>query len=114
MNRAKIRKMSELLHILRWFSSGGMGPFFLGYTESAARMEKDLAALGLRPENRDWLLHNPRGVSTLIFLILRKLLPRAAADKVIQLLLDVCELLGRFPTRKLTACFVAVSARKPV
>ena len=77
-------------------------------------MEKDLAALGLRPENRDWLLHNPRGVSTLIFLILRKLLPRAAADKVIQLLLDVCELLGRFPTRKLTACFVAVSARKPV
>jgi SAM-dependent methyltransferase len=99
---------------LRWFSSGKMSPFPLGYTEAVPQLEKDLAAAGLRAESSDWLLHNPRGISTLLFLGFRKLFPRRFADRLIHLSLFVFELLNKLPTRKVTACFVAVAARKPL
>ena len=97
---------------LRWLSRLRNAPFRLGYTESAPRLKKDLASLGLIPEKTEWLLHNPRGLSTLLILGLRKLLPRKTADIGIRLLLNTCAQLNKLPTRKLTACFVAVSARK--
>jgi len=99
---------------LRWFSSGKMSPFPLGYTEAVPQLEKDLAAAGLGAERSDWLLHNPRGISTLLFLGFRKLFPRRFADRLIHLSLFVFELLNKLPTRKVTACFVAVAARKPL
>jgi SAM-dependent methyltransferase len=103
-----------LYHPLRWFSSGRMSPFPLGYTESAPQLEKDLAAAGLHAERRGWLIHNPRGISTLLFLVFRKLLSSRVADQMILLCLRLFELLNKLPTRAITACFVAVSARKPL
>jgi hypothetical protein len=76
-------------------------------------LERDLATAGLKPENRDWLLHNPRGLSTLLFLGLRKMLAPKAADRWIHFFLNAFERLNRLPTRKITACFVAMAARKP-
>jgi hypothetical protein len=67
--------------------------------------------VGLEPEGRDWLLHNPRGVSTVLFLALRRLLGRRA-DGAVRALLAAFDLLGRLPTRAATACFHAVSARR--
>lgn len=104
---------NPLYHPLRWLSLWGMGPFPLGYTESAVKLERDLDEMGLRPYKNDWLLHNPRGVSTLLFLVLRKMLRQAVADRLIRQLQRMCEYLGRLPTRKITACFIAVAARKP-
>jgi hypothetical protein len=103
-----------LYYPLRWLSSGKMCPFPLGYTESGPQLEKDLAAVGLCPESRDWLLHNPRGISTLLFLGIRKLFCPHIADQMIDRSLRMFELLSKLPTRKVTACFVAVAARKPL
>ncbi len=104
---------NPLYHPLRWLSSWGIGPFTLGYTVSATQLERDLAAIGMMPEEREWLLHNPQGVSTLIFLGVRKILQRRKADAMIRLLLNMFEWLQRLPTKRITACFVAVAARKP-
>ena len=103
-----------LYYPLRWLSRSRVGPFALGYTESMNKLERDLNTMGLRPENRAWLLHNPRGVSTLLFLGLRKICSGRVADQLIHLLLRLCERLNNLPTRKVTACFVAVAARKPL
>lgn len=103
---------NPLYHPLRWFSHSGAAPFPLGYTESTPQLERDLAALGLQPEKRGWLLHNPRGLSTLLILGFRKMLRRQAADRLIHLFLKTCERLNNLPTRKVTACFLAVAARK--
>jgi hypothetical protein len=67
--------------------------------------------VGLEPEGRDWLLHNPRGVSTVLFLALRRLLGRRA-DGAVRALLAAFDLLGRLPTRAATASFQAVAARR--
>ncbi len=104
---------NPLYYPLRWLSGGKKAPFPLGYTASARQLEIDLAAVGLQPQKRDWLIHNPRGVSTLLFLALRKALPPRAADAGIRLVLAACEQLSRLPTRALTACFTAVAATKP-
>ena len=65
---------NPLYHILRWASKNRLAPFPLGYTETATALEKDVRGLGFEVLGRDWLLHNPRGVSTLLFLSLRKTL----------------------------------------
>jgi SAM-dependent methyltransferase len=67
---------NPLYHPLRWLSRSGLAPFPLGYTPSVTRLERDLRGVGLEPEARDWLLHNPRGLSTLLFLGLQRLLGR--------------------------------------
>jgi SAM-dependent methyltransferase len=101
-----------LYYPLRWFSSGRMSPFPLGYTESMPQLENDLVAAGLRPERRDWLLHNPRGISTLMILGMRKVFRRRLADRMIRFMLSMFDGLNALPTRKITACFIAVAARK--
>jgi hypothetical protein len=58
------------------------------------------------------LIHNPRLVSTALFMALRRTLGRRA-DGPIRFLLGSFERLGRLPTREYTACFVAVCGRKP-
>jgi SAM-dependent methyltransferase len=98
---------------LRWRSRNRLAPFPLGYTPSVTRLERDLRGVGLEPEARDWLLHNPRGVSTALFLGLRSLLGRRG-DGAVKGLLAAFDLLGRLPTGAVTACFQAVTARKPV
>lgn len=96
---------------LRWASRRKLLPFPLGYTPSVSRLEQDLRGVGLSPEGRDWLLHNPRGLSTALFLGLRRVLGRRA-DAPVGALLAAFELLGRAPTRPVTACFHAVTARR--
>ncbi|MBK9165901.1 MAG: hypothetical protein IPM24_00385 [Bryobacterales bacterium] len=56
--------------------------------------------------------HNPRAISTALFLMLARLLG-ARADRMIGGLLSAFSQLDRLPTRRLTACFQAVAARKP-
>lgn len=102
---------NPLYHPLRWASRRGWLPFKLGYTASMREMNRLLTKLGLEICANDWLLHNPRMVSTLLFLGLRKRL-RERADGPIRALLTLFAVLGRLPTRKWTACFVAVCAQR--
>lgn len=97
---------------LKWLSRTRAVPFPLGYTPGAPTLRTELHKAGLVIEAEDWLLHNPRGLSTLAFLALRRL-PKPAADAAISALLALASRLGRLPTRRLTACFQAVAARKP-
>jgi hypothetical protein len=71
-----------------------------------------LQQVGLELVATGVLIHNPRLISTLLFLGLRRLLGRRA-DPVIQALLRFFALPGRLSTRGFTACFVAACARKP-
>jgi SAM-dependent methyltransferase len=98
---------------LRWASRRGWVPFTLGFTASMAELNRLLAELDLEVVGNEWIIHNPRLVSTLVFLGLRKLLG-AHADRPIGILLRLFAGLGRLRTRRWTACFVAAGARKRV
>ena len=87
-------------------------PFYLGYTPSLRKLKCALREVGFEVEQVDWLLHNPRLISTALFLLLRRLFGRRA-DAPITFLLNCFALLGKLPTRRWTSCFQAVSARKP-
>lgn len=102
---------NPLLAPLRWYTRWRRSPYPLGYSPFFATLCKDLRAVGLVVEDHDWLIHNPRGLSTALFLGLRKLLGRRA-ERPIALLLAVFDLLGHLPTRRFTSCFQAVSATK--
>lgn len=97
---------------LRWASRRGWIPFSLGHTVSMQELNRLLAELNLEVVGNDWLLHNPRMLSTLLCLGLRKALGRRA-DRPIEALLGLFAKLGRLPTRRWTACFVAACARRP-
>lgn len=97
---------------LRLYSRTRLAPFFLGYTPSLPTLRRNLEALGMEIEDQRWLIHNPRLVSTLLFLGLRRVLGESATP-AISFLLRCFSVLGKLPTRSLTACFQAVAARKP-
>jgi SAM-dependent methyltransferase len=103
--------LNPLLAPLRWYTRWRRGPFPLGYTPFLSTLRRDLEGLGLTVEAHDWLIHNPRGFSTALFLILRRLLGRRATAPI-SCLLAIFNLLDRLPTRRFTACFQAVAARK--
>ena len=96
---------------LRWYSRTRFAPFYLGYTPRLGALKQVLGEAGFEVEQVDWLLHNPRLVSTALFLACRRLLGRWA-DGPVSWLLEAFGLLGRLPTRRWTACFQAVAARK--
>jgi len=98
--------------LLRAASRAGLTPFQLGYTPPFWELRRQLAGCGLLIVDECTLIHNPRGVSTVIFLALRKLLGKNATG-AIRWLLRGFEQLERLPTRWLTACFIAVLALKP-
>ena len=98
---------------LRWASRLRRSPFVLGYTPSASVLRQTLRRAGLEISDTRALIHNPRGLSTLLFLALRRVAgPRA--DPVIQWLLKVFAKLERLPTRGITACFLAACAARPL
>jgi SAM-dependent methyltransferase len=98
--------------VLRWASRLRGAPFHLGYTTSQAGLVKALEDAGLEVVDRGTLIHNPRGLSTVLVLALRRMLgPRA--DGPIRTLLRLFARLERLPTRGFTACFVGACARKP-
>jgi len=101
--------LNPLYYLLRWGTRRGWAPFELGATLSPAALRRMLVELGFEIESTDYLIHNPRGVSTLLFLALRRMLG-ARAQFPIRLLLGAFALLDRLPSRAITGCFVAVSA----
>jgi SAM-dependent methyltransferase len=94
---------------LRWISRLRQSPFRLGYTPSLARLRGILEQTGLRVIATSSLIHNPRGFSTMLFLTLRRM-AGSQAEGMVQWFLDVFARFERLPTRKFTACFVAVCA----
>jgi SAM-dependent methyltransferase len=103
---------NPLYGLLRWASRRDWLPFRLGYTAPLSRLVRCLEDAGLQVTAEDTLIHNPRMISTLLFRGLRLVLGRHA-DAPIRLLLACFATLGRLPTRRFTACFVAARACKP-
>ena len=97
---------------LRLLGRTRFGPFYLGYTPSMRTLKRILREAGFEVEQTGWLLHNPRLISTAGFLLLRRIFGRRA-EAPITFLLRCFALMGKLPTRRWTACFQAVSARKP-
>jgi SAM-dependent methyltransferase len=104
---------NPLYRPLRWACRRGCVSFSLGHTVSMPVLNQILSELGMEVVANEWLLHNPRVISTLLFLAIRKLFGKHA-DRPIQALLQAFASLGRLPTRRFTACFVAACARKPL
>ena len=86
-------------------------PFSLGYTPSKKRLVENLESVGLRPLGWESLLHNPRLVSTLLFLAMRRTMG-SHAEGAVSFALKSFAALERLPTRNLTSCFNAVCAEK--
>jgi SAM-dependent methyltransferase len=103
---------NPLYQLLRLLSRVGVGPFPLGYTTSLRGLIQSLEKRGLEVAGKSRLIHNPRLISTLLFLGLRRTLGKRA-DTPIRWLLRLFSRLDALPTRTLTACFVAACARKP-
>lgn len=99
--------------ILRLMSRLGWLPFHLGVTVSRARLIRMLEQAGLEVLDSRMLIHNPRVISTFLFLGLRRMLGRRAHGPI-SAVLALFSRLDRLPTRELTACFSAACARKPV
>lgn len=101
--------LNPLYWPLRWLSFAG--PFRLGYTPFPSELRKQLDAARLEVIGSESLIHNPRVISTLLFLAVRRVLGQRA-DPVIQGLLRCFAVLGRLPTRQFTGCFCAVAVRR--
>jgi SAM-dependent methyltransferase len=105
--------LNPLYWPLRWASRLGGAPFPLGYTPLPSTLRRHLRQAGLEVEATGTLLHNPRLVSTLLFLALR-LLWGPRADPAVSRLLRFFACLERLPTRRFSACFHAACACKPL
>jgi len=103
---------NPLYPILRWAANRGWAPFTLGHTFNMDELNASLRECGLEVTGNDWIIHNPRVISTAIFVVLRKLFGRYASGPI-RMFLNGFALLGRLPTREFTACFIAACARKP-
>lgn len=102
------------LNPLYWplrFWARRLGPFSLGYTLSRRRLAAAFQRLGLEIIAGDYLIHNPRLVSTLLFLMLRRLLGRHA-EGPIGALMRLFSWGDRLPTRCFTGAFCVVCAEK--
>jgi SAM-dependent methyltransferase len=88
-------------------------PWSLGKTVPRSRLLEFLDQAGLELQSSGWLLHNPRFVSTLLFLTLRGTF-RKRADRPIRWLLTLFSKLDKLPTRSLTGVFSSACARKPL
>jgi SAM-dependent methyltransferase len=87
-------------------------PFRLGKTLSPRKLRRILDQAGLEIQSTGSLIHNPRFLSTLLFLMLRGLFG-SRADRAIQWLLEAFSRFGNLPTRGITAVFITACARKP-
>ena len=85
--------------------------FQLGLTLSRKRLLHHLEEAGFEVLSTEWLLHNPRFVSTTLFLGMRRLLGKHA-DPLIHAWLRLFALSGQLPTRGLSGVFIAACARK--
>jgi SAM-dependent methyltransferase len=90
-----------------------VAPFRLGRTLGRRRLSATLERRGFDVLGHDYAIHNPRGVLTIVNLMLRATHGRHA-ERPIRGLVRWFALLDRLPTRSVTACFVAVGARRRV
>jgi SAM-dependent methyltransferase len=102
---------NPLYHLLRSLTCGGWAPFRLGETVSLPVLQKMLIHRGFEIQSSAYLIHNPRGISTILFLTLRKFLGKFAGAPI-RALLTIFAAAGRLPTRSITGCFSAVAAVK--
>jgi SAM-dependent methyltransferase len=86
-------------------------PFRLGKTLPLSKLRRILDREGLELQSTDSLIHNPRFLSTLLFLMLRRLLG-VRADPPIRWLLKAFSKFEKLPTQSLTGVFIAACARK--
>ncbi len=86
-------------------------PFKLGYTPTKARLDADLRDAGLTPTAWRPLIHNPRMVTTLVLLALRKLFG-GSADGLVSAYLNFFAKFEKLPTRWVTCVFMAVCVEK--
>jgi SAM-dependent methyltransferase len=103
---------NPLYRLLRWVTRRGWAPITLGHTVPRSALADAMRRAGVEIVGSGVLIHNPRLVSTALFMALRRTLGRRA-DGPIRFLLASFATLGRLPTREYTACFVAVCGRKP-
>jgi len=101
--------LNPLYWPLRWLSPAG--PFRLGYTPLPSELRRQLNRARLEVVDSASLIHNPRVVSTLLFLAIRRVLGQRA-DPAIRGMLRCFAALGSLPTRRFTCCFYAVAARR--
>jgi SAM-dependent methyltransferase len=103
----------NLLFILLRAAAPWMGvPFRLGKTVPRRQLLRILDRAGLELQSTGWLIHNPRFLSTLLFLMLRRLFGDRASP-AIGWLLGAFSRFDNLPTRALTGVFIAACARKP-
>jgi SAM-dependent methyltransferase len=86
--------------------------FRLGKTLPLRKLLRIIDRTGLELQSTGWLIHNPRFLSTVLFLMLRRLLGRRAGPPI-RWLLAAFSKFDRLPTRGLTGVFIAACARKP-
>ena len=103
---------NPLYHVLRIVSRAPRFPFRLGKTLSRTQLEECLSRCDLVVLGGETVIHNPRLISTLLFLLLRRLLGRFS-DRPTGWLLAGFGLMRHLPSRHITGCFVAVCAEKP-
>jgi hypothetical protein len=102
---------NPLYGILKALGNRGWIPFKMGYTTSLAGLVMALDKAGIEVIATDYQIHNPRLLSTALFLAIRRALGRSA-DLPIRFLLAAFNLLDRLPSRAFTACFVAAYGKK--
>jgi SAM-dependent methyltransferase len=102
---------NPLYRVLRWSGRLGFLPFSLGYAPTAAETRGLLTAAGLQVREQVYYLHNPRGLSTLLVLGLRRAFG-AAASPWIRRLLKLFAGLERLGWSRRTACFHATIAQR--
>ena len=91
---------------------GRAASFRLGYTMTQSGFRGELEDLGLRTVGVGYAIHNPRMVSTILFLFLRRLLGNRA-EPAIRGCVKLFEFVGKLPIKPLTACFSVVCVDKP-
>jgi SAM-dependent methyltransferase len=103
----------NLLFILLRAPVRWMGlPFRLGKTLPLRKLLRILDRAGLELQSTGWLIHNPRFLSTLLFLMPRRLFGDRAGP-AIRWLLGTFSRFDNLPTRAFTGVFIAACARKP-
>jgi SAM-dependent methyltransferase len=90
----------------RW----GVVPYFIGRTWSMGRLCRELAALGMEVEAKEFVMHVPR---VAVLHLSRFIRPGGAAARGVISAMAACESLSAWPTARFTGHYSAVVARKP-
>jgi SAM-dependent methyltransferase len=95
--------------LLRVLSKTRRAPFPLGYAPSPSALRKVPDQAGFDIVTTGVMIHNPRVLSTLLYILLRRLLGRRA-DKPTGAFLAAFQWLDWLPSRHVTACFITAAA----